>query len=855
MKTMSLIRWTAVTGLLCGVFLTAGPAHAQVYQGARSWGFTSIRPRTGGWGTVVTLGGYGFARDARILYDGKSITPVSMGKRAIRVKVPQGARSGWFQVAQKGRSLRAPARFVVVNAPKADTLVPSAGPRNEWITLTGRFLEAGMKFWLGRYPLTRKFIDDRTIKLFIYRGVTGGFLSYSWKGRRHRTKLRFRVRPSPMVTGFSPSTGWQGTKVTIYGRNFCPSPKVTLQGRTIHVIGVKRQGVVVEIPAGTGSGSFSLSCFGQSVAVPGRFEVSIPYATLNGMDPRQGPAGTWLLVTGRGFTRTDRFWLGKIPVTKKRFLDSSRYRLFIPRRAQTAALEFQSHDKRFVSDLRFAVLRRPTITSVQPLRGWYGSEVTLVGRDFCPDMRVTIGGRPAKVIRRTSERRVLVAVGQSARSGNVAIQCLNWKVRFARTFTLAPPKTRILSATPLTGPPGTRVVVLGSKLTAENRFFLGSMPIPSTYVGPGKVILSIPRSAQSGPIGYESYGRRLRTRFVFHIGWPRPIVASFHPAVAWFADRVTLTGRRICTRPKVTLAGKVLPVLAATDSTVRIQLPKGVKTGNLVLSCPGHRVLIRPALKVRPPFARVFSIHPTSGPWGTWVSLNGENFHRADRFFLGGRPMKSRYVASYQVRVQIPDHAQTGPIVVATKGRRMTTKHRFTISLSVPTVSGFRPSSGWYGQTLVVTGVNFCLRPRVFFQPNLPAATVVRLSHTQIRIRVPRGAKTGVIKVKCFGRTGQSARYFVLSPPMAHVTSVDPDRGGWNRWITVTGRNFTQKTKFFLGRLRLKADLRFASKGKIRLFVPPGAKTGLIYVESYGQKKDTSFSYVVRRRKPHRPRR
>jgi len=820
MKTTSLIRWASVTGLFWGLALTASPARAQLYQGARSWGFTSIRPTTGGWGTVVTLGGYGFSRDVKVLYAGKPITAVSKGRRSIRVKVPNGARSGWFEVAQNGRSLRAPARFVVVNAPKVEALVPSAGPSNEWILLRGRFLQRGMKFWLGRSPLTRRFVDGRTIKLFVYRGIKGGMLSYSWKGRRYRTRLRFRVRPLPVVTGFSPSKGWQGTRVTLFGRNFCPSPKITLQGQALRLVRVTRRGLEVEIPVGAVSGAFSLSCFGRTTAVPGRFDVSIPYAAVNGMDPRQGPVGNLVLVTGLGFTRQDRFWIGSVPVTKKRFVDSTRYRLFIPGRARSAALEFQSHGKRFVSGLRFTVLRRPTITSVRPLSGWYGSEVTLVGRDFCPDMQVTIGGRPAKVIHRTGDRHVLVAVGTGARSGNVIVQCLNWKVRFGRAFSLKPPRAQVLSVTPLTGPPGTRVLVRGSKLTAGNRFFLGRVPVPSTFVGPGKVILVIPRGARSGPIGYESYGRRLRTRFVFHIGWPRPIVASFHPAAAWFGDKVTLTGRRICARPKVTLAGTIVPVLTATDSTVRVQLPKGVKTGNLVLSCPGHKVLIRPALKVRPPFARVFSLHPAAGPWGTWVTLNGENFHRGDRFFFGGRRMKRRFIASYQVQVQIPERVQTGPIVVATKGRRVVTKVRFRISLSVPMVSGFRPSTGWYDQSVVISGANFCLKPQVFFQPKVPAASVVRLSHTRLRVRVPRGARTGVVKVRCFGRTGQSARYFVLSPPLAHVTSVDPDRGGWNRWITVTGRHFTRKTKFFLGRIRLKADVRFVGKGKIRLFIP-----------------------------------
>jgi hypothetical protein len=141
----------------------------------------------------------------------------------------------------------------------------------------------------------------------------------------------------------------------------------------------------------------------------------------------------------------------------------------------------------------------------------------------------------------------------------------------------------------------------------------------------------------------------------------------------------------------------------------------------------------------------------------------------------------------------------------------------------------------------------------VFFARNRQARVVKRYSHTALEVKVPHRSITGAVQVICHGKTGQSSRLFVIAPPLAHVSNVSPDRGPWGVWITATGRNFDRKTKFYLGSTRLKVD--FKSSTKVRLFIPEGARSGLIYVSSFGRKKDTSFSYVVRKKRKPRPRR
>jgi hypothetical protein len=850
------MRRTVMSVFILGLTMMAATAAAR-YQGARSWAFKSIRPTSGPWGTVVTLRGYGFSKSIEVYYNGKKLKKLSVSSSYIKAKVPQGASSGWFAVKHKGRSLRAPTRFKVINPPKVEKLVPAAGPPNNWVLVEGRFLEKGMRFWIGRTPVKRRFVSAQKVRLFIHRGVRSGRLFYRWKGKKTRTRLRFKVSPYPSIAGFSPRRAWHGDVVAIKGRNICSNATVLLDGDKLPIVGsVKPQVVRVRISKGADSGVLVVQCFGRKFKTRRKLQIKPPYGKVSAVAPKGGPAGGWVVIKGKGFERKDRFWIGRTPIRQVKYISANRVRARIPANARSGVIHYQSFGKRFSTTVRFTVYRKPVIAKVAPLRGWYGEEITLKGRNFCPNMTVTLRGRKLPVLKRKGSRAVVVRIVRGVRAGRLAVSCLRWKVKAPKPFRLVPPKANIKRVRPLSGPPGTKITVTGSGFRRNDIFYLGSKRMNMTYKGPTRVVLTVPKGSRSAKIVHKSFGRKKTTKYVFKVAWPRPIVASYRPRKAWYGDTVTLTGRRICPQPKVMLKGKKLKVLSSDGSKIKVRLPAKIKSGNFIVKCARHRVVVRPAITIKPPYAQVFSIYPKSGPPGTWVTINGEDLSRSDKFYLRGKPLKTRYVGSHQIKVRIPQGAKTGKLMMRSGGHKVKLKGRFTVAFPTPVVKDFSPRSGWYGQTVTIKGQRFCLDPKVLFSKNKEAKVEKRLGPNTLRVKVPAKAETGTVKVVCYGRTGSSSRYFVLSPPLAHVSGVSPDRGGWNRWITIRGRNFTRKTKFYLGRTRLK--MQFKSKNKVKVFIPPGAKSGLIYVESYGRKKDSSFTYAVRRKKKgkkKRPRR
>ena len=87
-----------------------------------------------------------------------------------------------------------------------------------------------------------------------------------------------------------------------------------------------------------------------------------------------------------------------------------------------------------------------------------------------------------------------------------------------------------------------------------------------------------------------------------------------------------------------------------------------------------------------------------------------------------------------------------------------------TPTVSAPTVTGFTPTSGTVGASVVITGTNFSTTAAdnaVKF--NGTAATVTAASATQLTTTVPTGATTGNITVRVDNQTATSASSFTVS--------------------------------------------------------------------------------------------
>jgi YVTN family beta-propeller protein len=156
------------------------------------------------------------------------------------------------------------------------------------------------------------------------------------------------------------------------------------------------------------------------------------------------------------------------------------------------------------------------------------------------------------------------------------------------------------------------------------------------------------------------------------------------------------------------------------------------------------------------------------------------------------------------------------------------------------TITGFAPSSGGIGTSVMITGTHFTGASAVRF--NGTSASYVVNSSTQIVAVVPAGATSGSIGVTTPGGTATSGSAFtVVAAPT--ITTFTPASGPVGTSVVITGSNLTGATTVrFNG---LTAIFTVNSATQITATVPTGATTGVLTVTTPGGTATSSSSFTV----------
>ncbi len=146
--------------------------------------------------------------------------------------------------------------------------------------------------------------------------------------------------------------------------------------------------------------------------------------------------------------------------------------------------------------------------------------------------------------------------------------------------------------------------------------------------------------------------------------------------------------------------------------------------------------------------ATLSSISPESGKKGISVTINGTNFGSDAskvKVFFNNTEATVQSVTNTQIKTIAPESASTGSVKVTVNGTTVTGP-QFTYL--VPKLNGISPESGPKETLVTITGNTFGTNQNlvtVFF--NDKEAVVQSVSDTEIKVKVPVKAFTGLVKV------------------------------------------------------------------------------------------------------------
>lgn len=317
-----------------------------------------------------------------------------------------------------------------------------------------------------------------------------------------------------------------------------------------------------------------------------------------------------------------------------------------------------------------------------------------------------------------------------------------------------------------------------------------------------------------------------------------PSITGVLPASGAVGAAVTITGTKFTGATSVRFNGVSATFMVDSATQISTTVPAGAVTGRITVTTPtgtatnatDFTILTTPVIT---------SFNPASGAVGAAVIISGANFTGITGVRFNGVAAGFTVNPPNQITTTVPAGATTGRIAVSTAAVTNTSAANFTVT-TLPVISGFTPTTGVVGSSVVITGVNLLGTTSVTF--NGIAAAITFNSDTQITATVPVGATTGPITVtKPAGAAISAASFTVVIAPS--ITGFTPASGPVGASVTIDGNNFTGTTNVtFNG---VAAAFIVNSATEITATVPVGATTGVVAVRKPGATATSAASFSI----------
>ena len=169
-------------------------------------------------------------------------------------------------------------------------------------------------------------------------------------------------------------------------------------------------------------------------------------------------------------------------------------------------------------------------------------------------------------------------------------------------------------------------------------------------------------------------------------------------------------------------------------------------------------------------------------------------------------------------------------------------------------IERFYPMSGTVGQEIVITGRGFVQTGnQVFFGANVSVISYeVSAGGTELRVIVPDHARSGRIRVMVGAQSAFSGSYFTLDP--LTMVGFSPDTVAYGDPLTIVGTGFSvlprdNRIRFYGYAGNVYPHKVDREGTQMTLFVPKGAETGKVSINSRSETIHSYKNLIVRQEK------
>jgi hypothetical protein len=426
-----------------GVVVASAPKPFEVVLAPAISGFS---PTSGPVGTRVKIMGANFGPEARVLYGAQTVRVFSNNGTTLEVEIPRNATNQVFTVRTRGGDVSSQTAFQVHTYSVITSVSPLSGPVGTRVWIKGRDFNPTDAFFLGQVslPIVERGPEGYVVQ--IPANAQSGHIEWESYGRRQGSRFRFEVLLPPTIASFSPASGPPGTVITVTGTNFTAKTAVFYGSLPCQITRRQLPTTLTAVIPNNASGTDHIWVEESDTRVKSSstFQV-VPPPVISSASPMSGPVGTQVTITGQNLFADASYWLGKVggtPLTVVKRQVPSLAIVQIPAGATDGHIWVEVRSQSTRSTEVFHVVTLPSATSIAPLQGPIGTQVTIAGASFTASTKVWLGNLACPVVKRTGSTEIVVQIPAGAKGkANFILEDQGEKVNTNIAFTVveAPP--------------------------------------------------------------------------------------------------------------------------------------------------------------------------------------------------------------------------------------------------------------------------------------------------------------------------------------------------------------------------------------------------------------------------------
>ena len=856
---------TVPSGAITGpvqVFVNNGSSNQDVVFSMPNPVVTAASPSIGGSGTQVTISGTGFGATqgsstiAFYPYTANAVV-TSWSDAQIAATVPSGATSGGLKVIVGGVTSNTNVNFtsgsVIVGS-----VAPSAGPIGTQVTVNGSGFGATQGTSTISFNNTAATSisswTDTQIVATIPAGATTGAVKVVNGGVSSNTSVNFTIG-AVVVSSIAPTSGPGGTQIQINGSGFAAtqgSSWVGIGQYSATVVSWSNTQIVAKAPAVAMTGAMKVTVGSVASNADQNFTVLAPNIT--SISPTNGPVGTQVTISGSGFGATQGGSTASINNANLTIISWSDTQISatVPPTAATGSVKVTLGGVPSNTNLYFTV-PLPHISSVSPITGVVGTQVTISGSGFRTQGSGSLTFYPniGTTIVSWSDTQIVATVPAGAATGPLSLYVYGYSTPDV-IFTM--PNPVLTSVSPTGGPVGTQVTIAGHGFgSTQSSSILKFNTAQATILSwsDTQIVATVPNAATSGPVLVTEGGVTSNQSIKFTV--PAPQITSISPTSGQIGTQVTINGSGFQSAQGsswVSFYGGVSPTINSwSDTQIVATVGTLTTTGPVKVSVNGVASNQNVVFEVPAPI--VTGIAPSSGPIGTQVQINGSGFGAAQgssTIVFNGTAATVSSWSDNQIVATIPLVSASAPAVTVTVGG-VASNANIHFTVPAPRITSISPVSGVVGTQMTINGSGF-LSAQGNGTVSLPGGTgasptIQSWSDTQIVVTVPIGCFSGPVSVTAHGLISNQDVIFTMPNPT--IAGVSPNSGPVGTQVTISGTGFgsTQGSSKVTFNGQPPASIASWSDTQIVATVPPMASSGPVVAQVGGVTGNLNVYFTV----------